>query len=261
MAGRDGQRWVRDAGESVLAQTFADWELLVIDDGSTDETPDILCSYHSPDRRGLVMRQAPEGLIAALNRGWAAATAPLIARLDADDSTLPRRLERQVQYMEQHPQTALLGTWAMAIDESNRPSRRQLRPPTDRAALATTLARTNPYIHSSVMLRTEAARAVGGYRRAFEGAEDYDLWLRLADNHDIAILPEVLVRYRRHPGNVSLTGAVRQAFSARLARLSSEPRRKNGHDPASHLAAPPDWHGEGPDDFYAEAATLFRFLE
>lgn len=258
---RDGQRWLSEAIDSVLGQTFSDFELLVIDDGSTDNTPKILAGYQERDARARVITQGREGLARALNQGLAQAKGSLIARLDADDAALPERLRRQILYLDKHPETALLGTWAQVIDEQGRVMRRPLTPATGSDSLTRALARMNPFIHSSVMFRASVARELGGYRPAFEAAEDYDLWLRISEVSGIAILPEVLVRYRRHATNVTKTRAVRQVFSVRLAKLASEARRRSGSDPAATLTAPPDWHVEQDDTFYADSAKLCRVLE
>ena len=237
---RDGERWLREAVDSVLAQTLSDLELLVIDDGSADATPTILDEIRARDPRVIVVRQNREGLVAALNRGLAQARAPLIARLDADDIALPGRLARQCDELRAHPELMLLGGWAEIIDEHGASRGRQMRPNPQR--LRETLAKKSPFIHPTVMFRTDAARRVGGYRAAFEAGEDYDFWLRLADIGEIAILPELLIRYREHGGSVTRTRELRQIYSARLAKLASAARRAGRPDPSAALTTPPDWH-------------------
>ncbi|MGP9811530.1 glycosyltransferase [Rhodopseudomonas sp. NSM] len=256
---RDGQRWLREAVDSVLAQTLTDLELLVIDDGSTDATPAILDEARGRDPRVVVLRQQREGLVAALNRGLAQARAPLIARLDADDIALPDRLARQCDYLQAHPDVVLLGGWAEIIDEHGASRNKQMRP--SPVGLRETLAKKSPFIHPTVMFRTEAARRVGGYRAAFEAGEDYDFWLRLADIGEIAILPEVLIRYREHGGSVTRTRELRQIYSARLAKLAGAARRGGRPDPSDALTAPPDWHDDTPGDFERDSSRLFRMLE
>ena len=115
---RNGARWLGEALQSVIAQTLAAWELIAIDDGSTDDTPGILADFAKRDGRIRVIRQEPLGLVAALNRGLAEVRAPLLARLDADDRALPERLDRQVRYLAGHPDVGLLGSWAHEIDEA-----------------------------------------------------------------------------------------------------------------------------------------------
>ena len=120
---RDGARFLREALDSVLAQTLADFELLVVDDGSTDETPEILASVG--DERLRVLRQEPAGLVAALERGIGEARAPYLARMDADDVSLPCRLERQVAFLDEQSQVALVVPGVESIDEAGRPGRRR----------------------------------------------------------------------------------------------------------------------------------------
>lgn len=256
---RDGQRWLREAVDSVLTQTLTDLELLVIDDGSRDATPNILDEARARDPRVVVLRQERDGLVAALNRGLAQARAPLIARLDADDIALPDRLARQCEDLRARTEVVLLGGWAEIIDEHGTSRGRQMRP--DPARLRETLAKRSPFIHPTVMFRTEAARRVGGYRAAFEAGEDYDFWLRLADIGEIAILPELLIRYREHGGSVTRTRELRQIYSARLAKLASAARIAGRPDPSAALTGPPDWHDPTPGAFERDSSRLFRMLE
>jgi glycosyltransferase involved in cell wall biosynthesis len=258
---RNGARWLGEAVASVIAQSLSDWELIAIDDGSTDDTPRILSEYAGRDSRIRVIRQEPIGLVAALNRGLAEACSPLLARLDADDRALPERLDRQMRYLNAHPDVGLLGSWAQEIDESGK-RRGQLRPATEHAELDRILMRANPFVHSSVMFRGELARRAGGFRAAFRAAEDYDLWLRLAEIARLANLPENLVEYRVHGENVTSRNATRQAFSARLARRAARARRETGSDPAASLTEPPDWRSPAADvSFYADDAMLYRLLD
>lgn len=258
---RDGAAWLTEAVASVTAQEFPAFELLAVDDGSRDATPAILAVLASADPRIRVLRQDRLGMVAALNAGIAAARAPYLARLDADDRARPARLGRQVAFLEARPATVLLGTFARVIDGAGTPVGR-LAPETDPARLARLLSRTNPFVHSSVMMRTAPVRRLGGYRPAFRAAEDYDLWLRLAEAGEVAILAEDLVDYRRHATSHSRREAARQAFSARLARRSAQARRAGAPDPAAGLAAPPDWWAEeGGTAFWAADAPIYRFLD
>ena len=256
---RDGERWVAEAIRSVRDQTFADFELLVIDDGSVDATPAILAEAAAADPRLVILQQQRDGLVAGLNRGLATARAPLIARLDADDVALPDRLARQVDYMEQHPEVVLLGGWATVIDEHSQPKGRDMRPSPN--GLRATLMKKSPFIHPTVMFRAEAAHRVGGYHAAFEAGEDYDFWLRLADIGEVAILPELSIRYREHGGSVTRTRQLRQIYSARLAKLAAAARRAGQPDPSTALTAPPDWHDPAPGRFERDSSMLFRILE
>lgn len=201
MAVRDGAAWVAEAVGSVLAQTDGDHELIVVDDGSTDATAVLLAGLTDPRLR--VVRQEAAGLTRALNRGLGAARADLVARLDADDLTLPERIARQRAFLAAHPDVGVLGTAAREIDAAGRPVG-EVRPPLDDAAIRRALIRRNPFVHSSVMARRGLLTSVGGYDERVAVAQDYDLWMRLAPRTRLANLPEVLVVRRLLAGRVSI---------------------------------------------------------
>ena len=192
---RDGARFLREALESVLAQTLADFELLVVDDGSTDETPEILASV--TDERLRVLRQDRLGLVPALNRAVAEARAPFLARMDADDVSFPERLDRQVAYLDARPEVALL---AVGVETSGGA---RIVLPDDDAALRRRLLLRNPFAHGSVAVRREALERAGGYRADYGANEDYDLWRRIARDWKLGAVPEILYRYREHAGAVT----------------------------------------------------------
>ena len=202
LAVRDGAPWVGDAVRSILAQTLSDLELIVIDDGSTDDTPQTLASF--VDARLRVARRTRLGLTRSLNEGVSLTHAPLIARLDADDVAASDRLARQVAFLDAHPEVGLLGTGATEIDTNGRDIGRVV-PPVGDAAIRRALIRRNVFVHSSVMVRRQALVAAGGYDAAFPVAQDYDLWLRLARITRLANLPEPLVVRRLLPGRISAT--------------------------------------------------------
>jgi len=258
---RNGARWLNDAIKSVVVQTFHDFELLIIDDGSTDETPKILEEWLTRDGRIRVLRQDELGLVAALNRGLDEARGPLLARLDADDCAAAARFERQIRVLEDNPSIGLIGSWAARIDAYGR-NRGYLRPETRPEKIADMLTRANPLIHSTVMFRTEVARRLGGYRAALEAAEDYDLWLRMSEVTRLANVAEPLVQYRRHDMNVSARRVIRQSFSVRLAQRATGIRRQTGRDPATCITTPPDWRSpEALGAFYADDAIIYRLLD
>jgi glycosyltransferase involved in cell wall biosynthesis len=201
MAVRDGAGHVRAAVESVLGQTAGDLELLVVDDGSTDGTPDILSAVRDPRLR--LERQPPRGLTRSLNRALALTSAPLVARLDADDVALPERLARQLAFLDAHPDTGLLGSAATERDAAG--ASRTVRPPEDDAAIRRALIRRNVFVHSTVMMRRAVVERVGGYDETLPVAQDYDLWLRLARVTRVANLPDVLVVRHLLPRRVSVS--------------------------------------------------------
>lgn len=257
---RDGGPFLREALDSVLGQDAGDLELLAIDDGSTDDTPAILAAAAARDPRVRLFATGGRGLVAALNTGIDAARGAYLARLDADDVAMPNRLSRQLSAMTARPRLGLLGSWAETIDAEGRPIGR-LTPETDPQKLAAILERTNPFIHSSLMLRTDLVRRLGGYRAAFEAAEDHDLWLRIAEVAEVANLPEPLIRYRWHGGNVTSRKEVRQGFSVRLARRAAAARRAGLPDPAEALAGPPDlFDPDAEHGPFAEEVRLYRVL-
>jgi len=258
---RNGARWLRAAIDSVRDQTLRDLELVIVDDGSDDDTVHLLEQIARGDERVRVLSQPPLGIVAALNLGIAAARAPYLARLDADDVARPDRLALQLAFIERHDRLDLVGSAARVIDASGAVIGR-IAPPTDPGKLMRHLHRGNPFVHSSVMMRAEAVRRAGGYRRAFGAAEDYDLWLRMAENGGIVNLPERLVALRRHDASISRRNAVRQSFSVRLAQRSAAARRSGADDPAASLAEPPDWWGaEAETAFFATDVGFYRFLD
>ena len=198
----NGAPRVREAVESVLRQTMDDLELIVIDDGSADETPAILGSFRDPRLR--VERRARAGLTRALGAALELARAPLVARLDADDVALPERFERQRAFLDAHPDIGLLGTGAREVDAEGR-ELAVIRPPTDDAAIRCALIRRNPFVHSSVMMRRAIVERVGGYDPAFPVAQDYDLWMRMSRVTRMANLPQPLVVRRLLPGRIGST--------------------------------------------------------
>jgi glycosyltransferase involved in cell wall biosynthesis len=213
MAVFDGAPWVGAAVESLLGQTIADLEVVVIDDGSTDATPDVLASIRDPRLR--IERSVRQGLTRALNRALDLARAPLVARLDADDLALPERLARQRQYLDAHPDVGLLGTGAREVDPTGREVA-ILRPPVDDTAIRRALIRANPMVHSSVMMRRSVLDRVGRYDPSFPVAQDYDLWMRLARVSRLANLADVLV--------VRHLGARRVSVEREDDRLRAETR-------------------------------------
>jgi glycosyltransferase involved in cell wall biosynthesis len=173
---RNEERRVAKAIESIVAQTLRDWQLVVVDDGSTDGTTSVLESL--ADDRIDVIRIAPSGVSHALNRGIAAASAPLIARQDADDVSLPTRLERQVAFLGARPEVAVVGSAWIEVDATGRSVRPRASFVAGRVDQA--LPRFNPLTHTTVMFRRNVVLTAGGYDEDMRFAQDYDLWLRLA---------------------------------------------------------------------------------
>ena len=218
---RDGERFLVEAVESVLAQSEPDFELIVVDDGSTDATPRLLAGATDP--RVHVLTQPALGLAAALNAGCAAAAAPVIARMDADDVALPDRLARQLAHLDAHPAVALLGGGIVLVDEAGREFDREPAPPVP------TLTARNDLVHGAVAMRADAFRDLGGYR--LDQSEDYDLWLRFQERYGVAAVEEPVIRSRFHPGQFSVTKLERQARGALCVRAAARERRAGRPDP------------------------------
>ncbi|MFT8242525.1 glycosyltransferase [Roseomonas sp. BN140053] len=228
---RDGARFLEAAVNSILGQSLRELELLVVDDGSRDETPAILRRLAAADARLRVLSGPPLGLVPALNRGLREARAPLVARMDADDVAAPERLARQVAALEAAPEVALLGTGWRVVRADGQP-RRDVSPPTGSEAIRAALVRANPIAHPTVILRRAAVLGVGGYRPAFRLAEDFDLWLRLAERHELRNLPEPLLDYREHAGQSAWQALEQRALSEMGALAAAARRRAGGADGA-----------------------------
>jgi glycosyltransferase involved in cell wall biosynthesis len=192
------QAYLRQAVDSVLAQTFTDFELLIVEDPSTVSAADILAGIEDPRIR-LHRNEVRVGLAQSLNVGVALARAPLIARLDCDDACLPQRLERQLTFLNSHPEVDVYGSRIIVIDENGRRiARRDL--PVTHDAIALRLRRTNALSHPSVMFRKASVEAAGGYEPN-QVVEDFELWCRMFTRGTrFAASEEPLILYRFHPG-------------------------------------------------------------
>ena len=220
---RNGERYLAEAIESVLTQTLAELELVVVDDGSTDRSAEIVSSAAARDSRVRLYSQDPLGLCAALNRAADVARAPLLARLDADDVALPERLERQVAFLAQNPAVAVVGGGVIVIDQNG--IELDCEPGPERVDLS----KGNALSHPSVTMRADALRRIGGYR--LYPAEDFDLWLRLEEHHQLAALPDLVVKHRLHLEQVSIRSFENQALTALAASAAARQRRAGHPDP------------------------------
>jgi len=192
----NGERFLRDAVLSVLDQTFHDIELLVIDDASTDGTLHLLEELASRDSRIRILTNSTNlGLTKSLNRALMHAQGEFIARLDADDIAFPSRLEKQLAFLASHPDIDIVGTAYEWIDEHGNVIGRP-NVITDPDDIHRTFPRTNPLLHSSVLMRRHLLDSTGGYDASYKKAQDYALWLRLAPTHRFANLPEILTQKR-----------------------------------------------------------------
>lgn len=235
----NGERYVAEAIQSILGQTEGRFEFLIVNDGSRDASGSIIDRYAAQDSRIRALHQENRGLIASLNRMLDEARAPLVARMDSDDVSRPDRFAVQLAYMQAHPDIAVLGTNTDELDADGaffpcsdfHPERpEQIR---ERLMVASAMC------HPSVMMRRDVIRSLGGYRAAFKHCEDYDLWLRVSESHDLYNLPDRLFLYRRSPDQVSEKHILVQAIGAACARYAAQQRRIGRADPFEGAAALP----------------------
>ncbi len=223
----NGERFLREAVESILNQTFRDFEFIIIDDGSNDTSASMLDFYQRKDLRVRVYHQKNKGLVESLNRGCGFARGKYIARMDVDDIAIRNRLMWQVDFMEKHPEIGVVGG-AIEVVNTTGKSLVTHRYPINNREIQQALVRGDcPLVHPAILMRKEVFVSVGGYRKFVVDAEDYDLWLRIADRSQLANLEMVVLKYRRHPHQISIHRFKQQALSNLAARLSAV-SRKNG---------------------------------
>ena len=229
IASRDGERYLEAALASLAAQTFADFEVIAVDDGSRDRTGAILARFAASRPGTRVLRTEGAGLAGALHAAAGEARGEFLARHDDDDLSRPERFERQVAFLDAHPNVGVLGTAAEIIGEDG--AKRGMHPvPESAAAIQRALRRAPPFVHGSVMMRAATYRAAGGYRAAFRASQDFDLWLRLPQGTGLANLAEPLFQWRHHPAGVFSRARDEQLRFAALARAFADERRLTGGD-------------------------------
>lgn len=224
--------------QSILSQTYTNFELILINDGSRDKTLGILISFR--DERIRILDQENRGLVLSLNRGIKEAAGKYIARMDADDFAMPKRLEKQVEFMENHPTVGVLGT-AVKIVYSDGTERVRWRP-VDTSSIRKNIVRICPFCHSSVMIRKKVFDEVGTYDASKDGSkkllvEDYDLWVRiLAAGYDLANLPDVLMTYYREPDSILRTRSVSMRIKQQvLSRVDVIKKLNLGYSAYLHI--------------------------
>lgn len=235
----NAERTVRSAIESILNQTYPNIRVIVVDDGSTDDTPDILRSMAAADDRLLVYRTDNGGIVAALNHGLQFSQADYIARHDADDIAYPERLSTQLQYLERNPDCIAVGANARHIDDAgNVLGRTHLRG--DATGNNRSVPAYEPYLmHPLLLMRAWGMRAVGGYRYVLH-AEDSDLYWRLAPLGRLHNMDDVLADYRIHTGSITSGSQINVragAVSSQLGAISARRRSAGSTD----IAFDSDW--------------------
>ena len=235
MAVRNAEDTLKESLASVLGQTFANFEFIIIDDGSSDRTGDILQQAAAQDSRVNVFTQGQRGLTNSLNRAISVAQGRYLARQDSDDLSMPERLERQVRKLDADEGLAAVGTATVIIDKQGKPMGRF---PTAHGATAVRdglhALRTTP-VHGSMMLRKKHLATVGGYREAFSASQDFDLWLRLTEQFAIDNLSQPLYQWRITPDSVTANRRRLQLQYGGIALAFAHERRRCGTDSYSLL--------------------------
>jgi glycosyltransferase involved in cell wall biosynthesis len=203
MAVHNSAEYLALAVESILAQTFRDFEFIIIDDGSTDESAAILKRYADTDNRIRLISRPNKGLTKSLNEGVALAQGEFVARMDADDIASPERFQLQVDFLRAHPEVVLLGGCYDLIDDAGRFLRRMDQPSDNERLQELCLVGGTPICHPLVMMRLDALKRVNGYDESYEVSQDLDLWLRMGEIGQMACLPQVLLKYRLHAKSAS----------------------------------------------------------
>lgn len=190
----NGQEYLAESIESILGQSYKNFEFIIINDGSTDTSGKIIERYAAIDQRIVYVQHRNRGLTKSLNIGINRAKGKFIARQDADDISLPKRFELQMEFLNGHSDTVLCGTWFLEINEDK--GSRVGKYPIDDIELRKNLTYVNCFCHPSVIFLKEAFMKAGMYDERFKTAQDFELWIRLAEIGKLANLPEILVNKR-----------------------------------------------------------------
>jgi glycosyltransferase involved in cell wall biosynthesis len=212
--------------ESILAQTFGDFEFIIINDGSTDDSSTTLNRFLKQDSRIRLYERPNTGYCRALNEGLGYVRGEFIARMDADDIAMPDRFERQVAYLREHPECVALGGRVLLIDDDDAPIREMCHEETHEAIDAAHMeGKGGTIIHPAMMARRSAIEAINGYDESFAFAEDLDFFLRLAEYGRVANLPAIVLHYRQHLTSIGYSKSEIQQRSAVDAVRAAHKRR------------------------------------
>lgn len=212
----NGERYIEDAIESILAQTYTEYEIIIINDGSTDDSMTIIKSYN--DTRIRIVHNYPKmGIVYSLNQGLSLARGDYVARMDCDDISLPHRFEKQIQFMEANPQVAICGSWVRVFGAESYLKKY----PEHDEVIRTHLLFESPFAHPAIMMRRNSIIKENlAYRESFQHAEDYDLWSRVPRSLKFANLPIVLLKYRKHNGQVTNSFREKQLSISNMIRVN-----------------------------------------
>jgi glycosyltransferase involved in cell wall biosynthesis len=225
---------LEEAIESVLNQTYRDFEFIIINDGSKDASGTVIDRYAVQDGRIVAIHHDNMGHANSLNKALGLAKGEYIARMDADDISLPTRFEKQIEYMDAHSDIAVLGTSICLIDEDGK-QYQEIIHTVSSEDIAKEIFDANPLAHPSVLIRKNIILEMNGYRPVFDPAEDYELWLRISEKYKIANLPEILLLYRQHSEKLSFKYSQYQTLGTHIAKLASQMRTSGKADPTENL--------------------------
>jgi glycosyltransferase involved in cell wall biosynthesis len=225
MAVYNAERYLHETIDSILAQTFRDFEFLIADDGSGDRSLDILQTYAAQDSRIRVLTGPNQGVSRTRNKLIREAKGEFVAVMDADDIAYPDRFERQINFLQAHPQVVCVGGAHDVIDEQGRFLTFLMLPQTNEEVQQKALAGHGSICHPCAMMRRETLLKTGGYDEAYPSAHDLDLWLKLGELGELANLPHPLLKYRLHTQSVSGRNHVGQREEARQACEQAWKRR------------------------------------
>lgn len=228
MPAYNAEKYLDESIQSILNQTFNDFEFIIINDASTDNSLKLINDYHKKDKRIILINNKKNmGVAKSRNNGMMIAKGKYIATFDADDVSFPKRLEIQFNYLEKNPQIFLVGGSAVIIDENGKKIG-VFKKFNNLKRLKKKLLKSNPIINSSVMMRNTENLY---YRDKFDGADEYDLFLRiLSDGKNITNLEDFLVKYRINPGSISFTKRAKQEFFNKKIKEFYIQREKFGKD-------------------------------
>jgi len=222
----NAERYLEQAIESILNQSFRNFELLILNDGSTDGSEAIIDAYVAKDDRCKKLSWPNQGIIATLNKGLKEAIGEIIFRMDADDVCRPDRFEKQWNYLKKNPDCVAVGSKVLLIDSEGLPICEFIElEQHDKIDSENLKGHGSVITHPTVAMRKSSLMAIGGYRHEYPHAEDLDLFLRLAEEGKLANLPEVLLEYRQHASSIGYSKRAEQLASAKAAVLDAKQRR------------------------------------
>lgn len=210
MSAYNGAKYLKEAIESILNQTFEDFEFIIVDDDSIDKTEEILVEYKRKDPRiKIITNRENIGLTKSLNKAIKITKGDYIARMDADDIAMAERLETQLEFMKKNPEVGAVGCWYYLIDKTGNIFEKR-RPPTKFSKIKKALLASSPLIHPGMFIKKEVLEKIGPYDEEFKYAQDRDLLFRILQYYKLAVVPQFLLKFRHTPGSISLKKEIEQ---------------------------------------------------